>query len=180
MQGMAGPFRSRTTEGIAYEVAGHLMLYTLVRLLMAAVAAQSGTSPLRLSYKGAVDEVRDMGESLLKASQRHAQRFLQPRLLELIGSHRVAYRPNRHFPRPNDSTTPPDRGVARNNGCGPALPYPPPMHHNCMPKSRFWANSGRNHNWVADAPVWSHDIQSRSQNAIGNPCRILTVNHPRL
>ncbi|HKI18582.1 MAG TPA: IS4 family transposase [Isosphaeraceae bacterium] len=109
MQGMAGPFRSRTTEGIAYEVAGHLMLYTLVRLLMAEVAAQSGTSPLRLSYKGAVDEVRDMGESLLKASQRHAQRFLRPRLLELISSHRVAYRPNRHFPRPNDTKAKTDR-----------------------------------------------------------------------
>jgi hypothetical protein len=109
MQGMAGPFRSRTTEGIAYEVAGHLMLYTLVRLLIAEVAAQAGISPLRLSYKAAVDEVRDMGESLLKASERHAQRFLRPRLLELISSHRVAFRPNRHFPRPNDTRAKTDK-----------------------------------------------------------------------
>ena len=42
-QGMAGSFRSRTTEGIAFEVAGHLLLYTLIRLLMAEAAARSGT-----------------------------------------------------------------------------------------------------------------------------------------
>jgi hypothetical protein len=108
-QQMAGSFRSRTTEGIAYEVAGHLLLYTLIRLLMAEVAAQQGIAPLRLSFKGALEEVRDMKESLLKSSQRHSQRVLRPRLLELIGSHRVPYRPNRHSARPHDTRSKTDR-----------------------------------------------------------------------
>jgi hypothetical protein len=108
-QGMAGSFRSRTAEGIAYEVAGHLLLYTLVRWLMAEAAARSGTSPLRLSFKGALDEVKDMGPSLLTAGRRHAERVLRPRLVGLIGSHAVPYRPNRHSPRPNDTRAKTDR-----------------------------------------------------------------------
>ena len=108
-QGMAGSFRSRTTEGIAYEVAGHLLLYTLIRLLMAEAAARQGISPLRLSFTGALEEVRDMKESLLKSSPRHSQRVLRPRLLELVGSHRVPYRPNRHGPRPGDTRAKTDK-----------------------------------------------------------------------
>src|SRR5205823_5877232 len=102
-QGMAGSFRSRTTEGIAFEVAGHLLLDTLIRLLMTEAAVRSGTEPLRLSFKGALEEVKDMKESLLRASRRHSERVLRPRLLELIGSHAVAYRPNRHSPRRHDT-----------------------------------------------------------------------------
>lgn len=102
-QGMAGSFRSRTTEGIAFEVGGHLLLYTLVRLVMAEAASAAGISPLRLSFAAALGEVNDMGQSLLTASRRHAERTLRPRLVELIGSHRVPLRPGRHYPRPNDT-----------------------------------------------------------------------------
>jgi hypothetical protein len=102
-QGMAGSFRSRTTEGVAFEVGGHLLLYTLVRLLMAEAASAVGISPLRLSFAAALGEVNDMGQSLLRASRRHAERVLRPRLIELIGSHRVPFRPGRHYPRPNDT-----------------------------------------------------------------------------
>jgi hypothetical protein len=102
-QAMAGSFRSRTTEGIAFEVGGHLLLYTRVRLLMAEAASAAGTSPLRLSFAEALGEVKDMGQSLLRASQRHAQRILRPRLVERIGSHRLPLRPGRHYPRPNDT-----------------------------------------------------------------------------
>jgi Transposase DDE domain len=102
-QGMAGSFRSRTTEGIAFEVGGHLLLYTLIRLLMAEAASAAGVSPLRLSFAAALGEVKGMGRSLLRASRRHAERTLRPRLVELIGSHRVPFRPGRHYPRPNDT-----------------------------------------------------------------------------
>jgi DDE family transposase len=102
-QGMAGSFRSRTTERIAFEVGGHLLLYTLVRLVMAEAASAAGISPLRLSFAEALGEVKDMGQSLLTASHRHAERTLRPRLVELIGSHRVPLRPGRHYPRPNDT-----------------------------------------------------------------------------
>ena len=102
-QGMAGSFRSRTTEGIAFEVGGHLLLYTLIRLLMAEAASAAEISPLRLSFAAASGEVKDMGQSLLRASRRHAQRILRPRLVELIGTHRVPFRPGRHYARPNDT-----------------------------------------------------------------------------
>jgi transposase len=102
-QGMTGSFRSRTTEGIAFEVGGHLLLYTLIRLLMAKAASAAAISPLRLSFAAALGEVKDMGQSLLQASQRHAQRILRPRLVELIGTHRVPFRPGRHYARPNDT-----------------------------------------------------------------------------
>jgi hypothetical protein len=108
-QGMAGSFRSRTTEGIADEVAGHLLLYTLIRLWMAQTAAGLGISPLRLSFQGALEETKDLGGSLLVSSPEHVERVLRPRLLERIASHQVPYRPNRHFPRPHDTKAKTDR-----------------------------------------------------------------------
>jgi hypothetical protein len=108
-QGMAGSFRSRTTEGIAFEVAGHLLLYLLMRLLMVEAAVAAGVEPLRLSYQGALEEVQDMGQSLLRASRRHAERVLQPRLVELISSHQVPLRPGRHTARPGDTKAKTDK-----------------------------------------------------------------------
>ena len=102
-QGMDGAFRSRTTEGIAFEVAGHLLLYFLVRRQIVEAALAAGVPPLRLSYKGALEDVKDMRESLLKAGERPAQRVLLPRLLDQIGSHVIPFRPGRHYPRPNDT-----------------------------------------------------------------------------
>jgi hypothetical protein len=102
-QRMDGSFRSRTTEGIAFEVAGHLLLYFLVRRQIVEAALAAGVPPLRLSYKGALEDVQDMRESLLKAKERPAQRVLLPRLLDQIGSHVIPFRPGRHYPRPHDT-----------------------------------------------------------------------------
>lgn len=102
-QGMKGSFRSRTPEGIAFEVAGHLLLSFLVRRLIVEAALAVGVAPLRLSYKGALEDVLDMGESMLKADERPARRVLWPRLLDQIGSHVIPFRPGRHYPRPNDT-----------------------------------------------------------------------------
>jgi hypothetical protein len=112
-QAMSGSFRSRTAEGIAFEVGGHLLLYTLIRLLMAEAAAGAGVSPLRLSFAAALGEVRDMGQSLLRASPRHARRVLRPRLVELIGGHRVPSRPGRHYARPHDTRPKTDKRGAK-------------------------------------------------------------------
>jgi len=102
-QGMDGAFRSRTTEGIGFEVAGHLLLYFLMRCQMVEAALAAGVPPLRLSYKGALEDVQDMRETLLRVDERTAQRVLLPRLLEQIGSHLVPLRPGRHYPRPHDT-----------------------------------------------------------------------------
>jgi hypothetical protein len=102
-QAMEGSFRSRTTEGIAFEVAGHLLLYFLVRSQIVEAASAAGVSPLRLSYKGALEDVQDMGESLLKAGARSAQQVLLPRLCDQIGSQVIPFRPGRHYPRRHDT-----------------------------------------------------------------------------
>jgi hypothetical protein len=102
-QGMDGSFRSRTTEGIAFEVAGHLLLSFLVRRQIVEAALAARVAPLQLSYKGALEDVQDMRESMLKAGERVARRVLVPRLLDQIGRHVIPLRPGRHYPRPNDT-----------------------------------------------------------------------------
>lgn len=112
-QGLEGGLRSRTPEGIRYEVAGHVLLYLLVRWLMVEAAAQAGQDdPLRLSFKGALEELADMRQSLLLADPLYVRCVLLPRLLQRIASHGVKYRPGRHFPRPRD-TKPKDKGKGR-------------------------------------------------------------------
>src|SRR5205085_1247170 len=46
-QRLDGALRSRTPDGIDYEVAGHLLYYLLVRWLLVEAATQAGVSPLR-------------------------------------------------------------------------------------------------------------------------------------
>lgn len=112
-QGLEGGLRCRTPEGIRYEVAGHVLLYLLVRWLIVEAAAAAGVDdPLRLSFKGALGELADMQHSLLRAPHAFVQRVLLPRLLERIARHRVAYRPGRHFARPRD-TQAKDKGKGR-------------------------------------------------------------------
>jgi len=103
-QGMEGGLRCRTPEGIRYEVAGHVVLYLLVRWLIVEAAEQAGLDdPLRLSFKGALEELADMRASLVLADAAHVQRVLLPRLLARIAGHQVPYRPGRHFARPRDT-----------------------------------------------------------------------------
>jgi hypothetical protein len=112
-QGLEGGLRSRTPAGIQYEVAGHLLLYLLVRWLMVEAAEGAGLAdPLRLSFKGALQELGDLRQALLQASAARARHVLVPRLLERIAQHRVPLRPGRHYPRPKDSQ-PKDKGKGR-------------------------------------------------------------------
>ena len=60
-QGMETTLRSRTPEGIAYEVAGHVLLYFLVRWLIVEAAATENADPLRISFKGALDRTARHG-----------------------------------------------------------------------------------------------------------------------
>src|SRR5262249_40429063 len=49
-QGMEEGLRSRTPASLQFEVAGHIVLYLLVRWLMTEAAVQHGIEPLRLSF----------------------------------------------------------------------------------------------------------------------------------
>jgi len=112
-QGMEGGLRSRSPEGIHYEVAGHVLLYLLTRWLIVEAADKAGIDdPLRLSFKAALEELADMRETLVHADLDHVRHVLLPRLLERIASHRVPLRPGRHYPRPRD-TQPKAKGNER-------------------------------------------------------------------
>lgn len=103
-QQMEGGLRSRTAEGIEYEIAGHVLLYLLVRWMILETALQHGLDPLRISFVHAARELTDIRPALLTASSPWARVLIQ-RLLERIASHIVPLRPGRSYPRPNDGNT---------------------------------------------------------------------------
>ena len=101
-QGMEGSLRGRTIECIEYEVAGHVLLYMLVRWLMVEAALTSGQDPLRLSFLEALRELDDLRPALLAADVKQVAEYLIPLLLERIASHIVPWRPGRYDSRPGD------------------------------------------------------------------------------
>jgi hypothetical protein len=103
IQGLKKPLRSRTPEGIRYEVAGHLILYFLIRALIVEAAVAHGHEPLRLSFTHALQEVQDLRPALITASPCRVSRVLLPRLLKRIAEHIVPERPGRHYDRPHDT-----------------------------------------------------------------------------
>lgn len=102
-QGMKTALRSRTPEGIRYEVAGHVLFYFLVRWLMLEAATVHGQDPLRLSFSQALHELQDMSQTLITASPLRVSQVLLPRLLARVAAHVVPERPGRHFTRPHDT-----------------------------------------------------------------------------
>jgi hypothetical protein len=105
VQQMQGGLRGRTPETIEFEVAGHVILYLLVRWLMVEAAAKQGIDePLRISFAEALVEVRYASRVLpLPNRWKRLCRTLAERMLIRIASHEVPFRPGRHYPRPNDA-----------------------------------------------------------------------------
>jgi hypothetical protein len=99
VQGMEGQLRSHVPESIAYEIAGHVVLYLLVRWLMVEAAIKHGLDPLRLSFLDAFRELNLMRAALLTSEPRWVRDVLLPRLLDRIAEHQVPVRPGRHYPR---------------------------------------------------------------------------------
>jgi Transposase DDE domain len=102
-QGLERGLRGRTPETIGFEVAGHVLLYLLVRWLMVEAAVAAGEDPLRLSFSGALGELLAVAPALALSSPRRASGVLVPRLLSRMASHFVPLRPDRHYPRPHDT-----------------------------------------------------------------------------
>jgi Transposase DDE domain len=98
-QHMEGGFRSRTPTGIAYEVAGHVVLYLLVRWLIVEAAERHGVDPLRISFSNALRELQQIWATMVVSSPEWVAGVLLPRLLERIASHIVPFRPGRNYPR---------------------------------------------------------------------------------
>lgn len=102
-QGMKGKLRSRTPQGIEFEIAGHVLLYLLIRWLMVEAGQKHDAPPLQLSFKHALQEFEDLRLLLIISSPEHVRQVLLPKLLARIASHRITVRPGRHYPRPADS-----------------------------------------------------------------------------
>jgi hypothetical protein len=109
IQRLEESLRSRTAEGIQFEVAGHILLYLLVRWLIVEAAVEHGVregrriEPLKISFKHALEELIGLKPHLLTASPAEVTRRWLPLLLRRIAEHTVHYRPGRHYPRPGDT-----------------------------------------------------------------------------
>jgi hypothetical protein len=101
-QGMEENLRSRSVRGMEYELAGHVLLYFLIRWLMVEAAKKHDAHPLQLSFKHALDEFNDLRALLVIASEERIRKVLLPKLLARIAQHRIAVRPGRHYPRLGD------------------------------------------------------------------------------
>lgn len=105
-QKMEARLRSRTPESIRYEIAGHVVLYLLIRWLMVE-AAQDGDpdgDPLGLSFKHAFQELVAAWNVLIAANPQCLPRLIR-QLRQQIAAHQVHHRPGRHEPRPGDGKT---------------------------------------------------------------------------
>lgn len=102
-QNMEGQLRGRTPESIQFEIAGHVVLYLLLRWLMVEAAVKHGIDPLRLSFINAHRELLRIHATMVAACPRWASILLN-RLLDRIAQHYVPYRPGRSFPRRRQST----------------------------------------------------------------------------
>jgi hypothetical protein len=91
--------RSRTPKSVAFEIAGHVLLYLLVRWTIVEAAVKHRLDPLEISFVNALTEFIHVQPSLLYASPEWAEQEILPRLLDRIAQHRVRRRPGRHFPR---------------------------------------------------------------------------------
>jgi Transposase DDE domain len=98
-QGLEGGLRSRTPEGVEYEVAGHVLYYLLMRWLILEAAVAAKVSPLRLSFQGALRECQAMTPAAVLASAGWVEQTLRPRLVARLATHVVRERPGRSYPR---------------------------------------------------------------------------------
>ena len=101
-QGMEGGLRSRKPRGIEYEIAGHVLLYLLLRWRMVEAASEAGLCPLELSFTKALESLKDLQATMRVVEQDRASSVLLPRLLQRLARQVVPFRPGRRFDRPKD------------------------------------------------------------------------------
>ena len=90
--------RGQSPEMVRKEVWAHLLGYNLLRGLMAGAAREAGVLPWALSFKGTMQAVNAFAAVLWTAGPEQLEELTR-RLREVIASHRVGDRPNRHEPR---------------------------------------------------------------------------------
>ena len=102
-QGLEGNLRGRSPPTLEYEIAGHVLLYLLVRWLIVQAAVKAGRDPLRVSFSWALRELEMFRQTLLNATGDWVTKLVEE-LLIAIASHIVPALPGRWFPRKKKST----------------------------------------------------------------------------
>jgi hypothetical protein len=90
--------RCKTPEMVRKEIWAHLLAYNLLRTVMAVAAAESGTEPRTVSFKGAKQAVTAFAPKIEAARPEERARLIDA-MLTTIAYHRVGDRPGRWEPR---------------------------------------------------------------------------------
>ncbi len=91
--------RCQTPDMAEKELLAYLVAYNLIRCLMAQAVAQAGVQMDRLSFKGAVDAVRQFTPAIHRARSKARRQSLCHELLQTIIRDLVPLRPHRQEPR---------------------------------------------------------------------------------
>jgi hypothetical protein len=91
--------RTRTPEMVRKEIWAHLLAYNLIRTLMWDAGERRHLSPLRLSFKGAMQEMMALWPFSASAARQRDLTAFYDALLRAIATHKVPHRPNRYEPR---------------------------------------------------------------------------------
>lgn len=94
----ARPLRSRKPVGVLQEIYGLLIAHDLVRAAMDEAAAEAASSPLRLSFTGALRLIRDHLPLAQHLNLRASRRLNRP-LRQAIAAQRLPHRAERSNPR---------------------------------------------------------------------------------
>jgi hypothetical protein len=90
--------RCKTPEMVRKEIWAHLLAYNLLRTVMAVAAAEGGTEPRCVSFKGAKQAVTAFAPKIEAARPEDRARLIDA-MLRTVAYHRVGNRPGRWEPR---------------------------------------------------------------------------------
>jgi hypothetical protein len=93
--------RCKTPELVRKEIWTHILVYNLIRTVMAQAAAKRGLDPRSISFKGALQTLEAFQPVIALRGERDSavRRNLYERVLDAVASHRVGDRPDRFEPR---------------------------------------------------------------------------------
>jgi hypothetical protein len=91
--------RTKSPDMVRREVWAHVLAYNLIRTLMWEAGSRHRVEPLRLSFKGAMEETMVLWPFTAGAARRHDLSTFYDALLRAIASHKIPQRPHRAEPR---------------------------------------------------------------------------------
>jgi hypothetical protein len=91
--------RTKSPDMVRREVWAHVLAYNLIRTLMWEAGSRHRVEPLRLSFKGAMEETMVLWPFTAGAARRRDLSAFYDALLRAIASHKIPHRPHRAEPR---------------------------------------------------------------------------------